>query len=63
MNSGELSVLQHLAELRRRVLYSVLALLVGSAVAFVFFREIIELLVLPARDLETGGGELVFTWK
>ena len=61
MNSGELSVLQHLAELRRRVLYSVLALLVGSAVAFVFFREIIELLVLPARDLETGGGELVFT--
>ena len=60
MNSGELSVLQHLAELRRRVLYSVLALLVGSAVAFVFFRQIIELLVLPARDLETGAGELVF---
>ena len=60
MNSGELSVLQHLAELRRRVLYSVLALLVGSAAAFVFFREIIELLVLPARDLETGTGELVF---
>ena len=60
MNSGELSVLQHLAELRRRVLYSVLALLAGSAVAFAFFRQIIELLVLPARDLETGAGELVF---
>ena len=60
MNSGELSVLQHLGELRRRVLYSVLALLVGSAVAFAFFRQIIDLLVLPARDLETGAGELVF---
>ena len=60
MNSRELSVLQHLAELRRRVLISVLALLVGSAVAFAFFRQIIDLLVLPARDLDTGAGQLVF---
>ena len=58
MSRGELPILQHLAELRRRVLISVLALLVGSAVAFAFFRQIIELLVLPARDL--GAGQLVF---
>jgi sec-independent protein translocase protein TatC len=60
MNRRELPILQHLAELRRRVLISVLALLAGSAVAFAFFRQIIELLVLPARDLNTGGGQLVF---
>ena len=60
MNNRELPILQHLSELRRRVFISVLALLVGSAVAFAFFRQIIELLVLPARDLHTGGGQLVF---
>jgi sec-independent protein translocase protein TatC len=60
MNSGELSVLQHLAELRRRVLYSVLALLVGSAVAFPFYSQIIKLLILPAGDLDVAAGELVF---
>ena len=60
MSSKDLSILQHLAELRRRMLISVLALLVGSSVAFVFFRQIIDLLVLPARDLDTGAGQLVF---
>lgn len=60
MSSKDLSILQHLVELRRRVLISVLALLVGSAGAFVFFRQIIEILVAPARDLDTGGGQLVF---
>ena len=60
MTGGELSILQHLAELRRRVFVSVLALLAGSAVAFAFFRQIIELLVLPAKDLGAGPGKLVF---
>ena len=60
MSRRELPILQHLAELRRRLLISVLALLVGSSVAFVFFRQIIELLVLPARDLDTGNAQLVF---
>ena len=60
MSSKDQSILQHLAELRRRVLISVLALLVGSAVAFAFFRQIIDILVLPARDLDTGAGQLVF---
>ncbi len=62
MNNRELTILQHLSELRRRVFICVLALLVGSAVAFAFFTELIELLVRPARDLETGvGGQLIFT--
>ena len=54
--------MQHLAELRRRVLISVLALIVGSAVAFAFFRQIIELLVRPARDLAPeAAGQLIYT--
>ena len=54
--------MQHLAELRRRVLICVVAVIVGSAVAFAFFERLIELLVRPARDLNLGdGGQLVFT--
>ena len=58
----ELTLREHLGELRRRVIYCVLAVLIGSAVSFVFFEELIELLVRPARDLKVGeGGQLVFT--
>jgi len=62
MSQQELTILQHLSELRRRVLVSVVALIVGSAVSFAFFRQLIEILVRPARDLQTGAaGQLVFT--
>ena len=62
MNDHQLTIFQHLGELRRRVIISVLALLVGSAVSFAFFRQLIELLVRPAKDLQTGvGGQLVYT--
>lgn len=55
-------MLQHLGELRRRVFFCVIALLVGSAVSFFFFEQIIEILVQPARDLEVGpGGQLIYT--
>ena len=58
----EQTIMQHLAELRRRVIICVVAVIVGSAVSFAFFEQLIELLVRPARDLEVGeGGQLVFT--
>ena len=62
MRSREQTLLQHLGELRRRVFICVIALLVGSAVSFVFFEQIIEVLVKPAKDLGLGtGGELIYT--
>ena len=62
MKDRELNIIQHLAELRRRVIVSVVALLVGSAVSFAFFRQLIDLLVRPARDLNPGAsGQLIFT--
>lgn len=62
MRSREQTMLQHIGELRKRVFICVLAVLVGSAVAFVFFEQLIEILVSPARDLELGpGGELIYT--
>lgn len=57
----ELTLLEHLRELRRRVLFCVIAILASSAVSFAFYKQIIEILSRPARDLETGAGiELVF---
>ena len=62
MRSQEQTLLQHLGELRRRVFICVVAVLVGSAVSFVFFEEIIDILVEPDRDLDLGtGGELIYT--
>ena len=62
MSNRELTLIQHLSELRRRVIISVVVILAGSAISFVFFEQIIELLVRPARDLEIGAeGQLIFT--
>ena len=62
MRSREQTFLQHLGELRRRVFICVVAVLVGSAAAFVFFEQLIEILVQPARDLNLGtGGDLIYT--
>jgi sec-independent protein translocase protein TatC len=54
-----MSFRQHLQELRLRLLISVLALLAGAAVAFGFFRPILELLVRPA-SLAENNAQLVF---
>ena len=57
----ELSFMEHLGELRRRVIICVIAVLAGSSVSFVFYEEIIELLSRPAYDLGGSQGiELVF---
>ena len=57
-----MSVLEHLGELRRRLFISLLAVLVGAVVAFVFSKEIISFLVTFYRDA-TGGKRhaLIFT--
>ena len=57
----ELSFMEHLGELRRRVVICVIAVLAGSAASFVFYEDIIELLSRPAYDLRGSQGiELVF---
>lgn len=57
----ELSFMEHLGELRRRLVICVIAVLAGSAASFAFYEEIIELLSRPAYDLKGSQGiELVF---
>ena len=57
----ELTLLEHLRELRRRVLICVIAIIAGSAVSFAFYKQIIDFLSRPAYNLESGTGlDLVF---
>ena len=57
----ELTLTDHLRELRRRVLICVVAVLAGSVVSFAFYEQIIEYLSRPAYNLKGGSGiELVF---
>jgi sec-independent protein translocase protein TatC len=60
--NGEMTVVQHLSELRRRLFVSLLAVLVGAVIAYVFSKEIISFLVTFYRDA-TGGKRhaLIFT--
>ena len=49
MKDAKLPIAYHLAELRRRVIWSAVAVVVCTAVAFVFHEQIIQLLLQPAR--------------
>lgn len=61
MTNHEMSLVDHLEELRRRLIYSALAFLVATAAAYYFSEEILKFLLRPARPfLESGRGELVF---
>ncbi len=52
----ELTLIEHLSELRRRIFISVAALLIGSVVAFFFWTEIVDLLKRPAQEINEGQG-------
>src|SRR5918996_5160500 len=56
MNDRELSLREHLQELRRRLLICVIALLAGTAIAFNFWEEIVILFKQPTHELNSGQG-------
>jgi sec-independent protein translocase protein TatC len=56
---GTMSVVDHLRELRDRLIWSMMAIAVGAVICFIVFSPIIHLMVQPYRDA-TGKG-LIFT--
>ena len=62
MKERELTISQHLQELRKRLIVTVVATLATTILAFIFYKEIIELLLIPADELRSDGseGKLVF---
>ena len=60
-DSGRMSFLEHLDELRKRLILAVLAALVGCVVAFVFIKEIFAFVIGPLKAMLSGGGTFIAT--
>ena len=49
---GKLSILGHLQELRRRLIRSVIAILITTVISFIFANYIFDILIRPAGDID-----------
>ena len=58
--AGKMSFLEHLDELRRRIIYSLLAVGVGFAVAFAYIDNIFRFIMLPMKQMLQPGQKLIF---
>ena len=58
---GRMSFLEHLDELRRRLIISVAALLAGFLIAFGFISPIFDFIMRPLQEILPDGGRLVYT--
>jgi len=60
-SGGKMSFLDHLDELRRRIIYAVVAVLGGFVIAFFFVDQIFDFIMRPMQQLLPPGGTLVYT--
>ena len=62
-NDVEMSLFDHLEELRQRIFYALIAVIAGVIVCFIFVNNIVELLEIPAQGakfLQLSPGEYFF---
>ena len=59
--AGKMSFLEHLDELRKRLMHSLIALAVGVAVAVVFINQIFDFIMRPLQRMLPTGGTLIYT--
>ena len=50
MSEARMPLMEHLVELRGRIIKSAIAIVVGSVVGFIFYRDILELLAEPYQQ-------------
>ncbi|MCA1691491.1 MAG: twin-arginine translocase subunit TatC, partial [Actinobacteria bacterium] len=55
-----MSLFEHLAELRRRIIVCVIAIVLGGIVAFLLYSRILDFLIAPYTDI-TGRTTLIIT--
>jgi len=58
---SKMSFLEHLDELRKRLIYSAYSLIAGCAVAYFFIERIFSFIMLPMRNMLPGGNKLIYT--
>jgi sec-independent protein translocase protein TatC len=60
-SGGKMSFLEHLDELRRRLVVAVSAIGVGFLIAFAFIGQIFAFIMRPLQQILPAGGKLVYT--
>jgi sec-independent protein translocase protein TatC len=60
-SGGKMSFLEHLDELRKRLIYSLLSLAVGVAIACLFIERIYNFVMIPMQRMLPAGGKLIYT--
>jgi sec-independent protein translocase protein TatC len=58
---GKMSFLDHLDELRRRIIYSLIAVGVGFGIAFYFINDLFDFIMGPMQALLPAGQTLIYT--
>jgi sec-independent protein translocase protein TatC len=58
---GTMSFLEHLDDLRRRIIYSCAALVIGMALSFAFMDTLVSFVFEPTFDALPAGTELIFS--
>jgi sec-independent protein translocase protein TatC len=59
--TGKMSLLEHLQELRKRLIRCCIAVALGMAIAFVWIDQIVSFVLAPARAALPSGSTLIFT--
>jgi sec-independent protein translocase protein TatC len=59
---GQMSFLEHLDELRKRIIRSLLSLCVGVAIAAFFIEDIYAFVMLPLRQMLRPGETMIYTY-
>jgi sec-independent protein translocase protein TatC len=59
--AGKMSFLEHLDELRRRLVYAIISVAVGFLVALFFIDRIFGFVMRPLQEILPNGGRLVYT--
>ena len=58
---GKMSFLDHLDELRRRIIYAVIALVVGVTIAAFFMTELYNFVMVPMQEALGPGKQMIYT--
>src|SRR5258708_38189074 len=60
-SGSKMSFLEHLDELRKRLIYICWSLLAGCIVAYIFIVQIFDFIMRPLQQMLPPGGKLMFT--
>src|SRR6266700_7432443 len=60
-SGSKMSFLEHLDELRKRLIYIIYGLIAGCAVAYIFIQRIFDFIMHPLQQMLPPGGKLMYT--